>query len=237
MHKTVPQSYSQQQEFLKTQAQNLALQKAKHETRKQENISKAHAKVIKHINTYKTLKLETEMKQQDAQKNNAFYVPAEPHFFLVVRIRGMNRVPPKERKTLDILRLRAPNTCILLKNNLSTRNMLQLVRNYVGYGTIDISLLRELIYKRGMAKVDGEVVNITNENVEDFFGDLMCVEDVVESLWSDRNFSKVNRFLMPFKLNCPRGGFKGKKSKDVLEGGSCGNHYDNIGDLIKRMID
>lgn len=176
-------------------------------------------------------------KQEQAKKNNKIYVPAEPHFFFVIRIRGMNRVPPKERKTLDLLRLRKPNAGVLLVNNESTKKMLHLVKNYVAYGFIGLDVLRELVMKRGLTKVDGKVVNITNENIEDFFGDLVCVEDLVASLWFNRRFKDVNRFLVPFRLNCPRGGFKGKKSRDFLMGGSCGNQHELIEDLVKRMID
>lgn len=237
MNKTVPESYALAQKFKQEQDEILKQQKVKFDERVKINNQKTQTQLLKHFNSYKIKKEEENMKIMNAEQNKAFFVPQEPHFFVVVRIRGMNRVPPKERKTLDLLRLRNPNAAVLLTNNKSTRNMLQLVRNYVGYGYISLSLLRELIYKRGLTKVDGKVVNITNEIIEDTFGDFVCVEDLIEALWSGRRFSEINRFFMPFKLNSPKGGFKGKKSKDFLEGGECGNHYELIGDLIKRMID
>ncbi|KAM0676504.1 60S ribosomal protein L7 [Gurleya vavrai] len=237
MQKIIPETFSQIQNYKQQQAEILKKKKEKFEERKAKNNANARNQTIKHLTQYKQKQAEIDAKVKQAETENAFYVPSEPHFFCVVRIRGMNRVPPKERKTLDILRLRAPNSCILLKNNKGTRSMLQLVRNYVAFGYISLDLLRELVYKRGMHKDGEKVINITNEIIEDKFGSLSCLEDLISCLWNDKKFSEINRFFTPFRLSCPKGGFKGKKSKDFLDGGECGNQQFLLGNLIKRMID
>lgn len=238
MNKVIPETCKQQKEYEQTLEKIKTDQLKAHFDRVQQNKAKAQVQAQKHLAEFKSAKQVEESKIAQAKDTNSFYVPAEQPFFLVVRIRGMNRVPPTERKALDLLRLRKPNTAVLITNNKSTRKTLQIVRNYVAYGYINLEMLKDLIQKRGFCKVDGEICNLTNELIEDTFGDLTCVEDLISELWFKKSrFTQVNRFLAPFRLNCPKGGFKGKKSKDFLMGGSCGNHFELISDLVKRMID
>lgn len=233
-----PETFAMRQTYLETNRSLMQRKEQIHAERVVFNAERARIKTLKNFDAYKQKQEEIERLKDQAATNNSVYVPAEPHFFLVIRIRGMNRVPPKQRKTLDLLRLRRPNTAVLIKNNKSTRAMLQLVRNYVGFGFISLNTLRELVYKRGLTNVEknDKGINITNEMIEKKFGDLLCMEDLVYSLWMDENFVNVNRFLAPFRLNCPKGGFKGRKAVDFLMGGSCGNHYEMIDELVKRMI-
>lgn len=236
---TAPETFALRKSYLETQEATLNRQKQLHAKKVIFNTERARVKTLKNIDLYKQKQDKIEMLKKTAQDKNSIYVHSEPHFFLVVRVCGMNRVSPKPRKTLDLMRLRRPNTAVLYKNNKSTREMLQKVRNFVGYGTISLDLLRKLIYKRGLTNVikNDKGVNITNEMIEKKFGDLVCMEDLVSALWNDNNFTEVNRFLAPFRLNCPLGGFKGRKKRDFLMGGSCGNHYELIDDLVERMID
>merc|ERR1712129_60047 len=50
------------------------------------------------------------------------------------------------------------------------------------------------------------------------------------------NFSKTVNFLWPFKLNCPRGGYRGRKRRHYLEGGTYGNWERHIQTLCTRML-
>lgn len=234
-----PETFTLHQNYLEAQEAVLQRKKKVHAERVVANTERAHIKTLKNIDAYNQKAMKIEKLKQQALSTNSIYVPAEPHFFLVIRIRGMNRVPPKPRKTLDLFRLRRPNTAVLINNNKSTRAMLQIVRNYVAYGHISLSTLRELVYKRGLTNIEknDKGVNITNEMIEKKFGDLVCMEDLVHALWMNEKFVEVNRFLAPFRLNCPQGGFDGRKALDFLMGGSCGNHHEMIEDLVKRMID
>jgi large subunit ribosomal protein L7e len=155
-----------------------------------------------------------------------------------VRIRGVNGVPPDETKTLDLLRLRRVNAAVFIRNNGPVRAMLQKVRNYIAWGTIDIHLLRRLIYERGMCKIGHSRYNISNEIVEEFFdGELKCIEDLVYHIYCGTPlFKKVNKFLWPFGLSCPVKGFRGRKARDYVQGGACGNHFGTLGNLVSRMI-
>lgn len=119
------------------------------------------------------------------------------------------------------------------------RQMIQRVRAYIAFGYCDIDLMRNLVYKRGMAKVNNDRVNLTNEVIESHFnGKIKCVEELIYQIYNGTElFKEANNFLWPFTLSPPVKGFGGRKAKDIAEGGSTGNHFDKIGDLVYRMIE
>jgi large subunit ribosomal protein L7e len=49
-----------------------------------------------------------------------FYVDAEPKYMLVIRVKGIAKVPPKPRKILQLFRLLSIHNAILLINNRAT---------------------------------------------------------------------------------------------------------------------
>jgi large subunit ribosomal protein L7e len=100
--------------------------------------------------------------------------------------------------------------------------------------------VKDLIYKRGYAKLSGQRVPITaNSVVEAGLGKLgiNCVEDIVHEIFTaGPNFKAVSNFLWPFKLTSPRHGFRGKKLNHFNEGGACGQQGDKINQLVKKML-
>merc|ERR1711874_867763 len=94
--------------------------------------------------------------KRDAKKEGNYYVPAEPKLAFVMRIRGINQVSPKVRKVLQLLRLRQINNGVFIKINKATVNMLRLVEPYIAWGYPSLKTVRELIYKRGHAKIHGQ---------------------------------------------------------------------------------
>merc|ERR1719419_890489 len=151
-----------------------------------------------------------------AKKTGNFYVPAEAKLAFVIRIRGINQVSPKVKKALQLLRLRQINNGVFVKLNKSTLNMLRLVEPYVAWGYPNLKTIRDLVYKRGFAKVNHQRIPISNnEVVEQSLGDcnIICVEDLIhEIVTAGESFKKANNFLWPFKLSCPTGGMR-KKTK------------------------
>lgn len=235
---SVPRTFELEKAYKSSNDQKLSQSKLQYEKRVESNKQRALIQTEKLKQLILQQQIDLESKQKQAEIANAFYVQPEPEFFVAIRIRGMNRVPPKQRKALDLLRLRKPNACVLLRNNASIKAQLQVVRNYIAYGYINYDMLHELIFKRGFAKTKDGIVNLTNEIIEDHFdNELFCLEDLVYNLYNGNQFSKINRFLAPFALNCPKGGFKcKKKALDFLEGGMCGNQEYEIEKLISRMI-
>ena len=117
--------------------------------------------------------------------------------------------------------------------------MLRLVEPYIAYGYPNLKTVRELVYKRGYAKLNGQRVPIVdNEQIERVLGKfgILSVEDLIHEIYTvGPHFKQAANFLWPFKLNSPTGGFS-KKLRHFNEGGDYGNHEDLIGELVNRMI-
>merc|ERR1711887_367140 len=177
----------------------------------------------KYVKEYRAKERDEIRLRRMAKRNGNFYVPAEAKLAFVIRIRGINQVSPKVKKALQLLRLRQINNGVFVKLNKCSLNMLRLVEPYVAWGYPNLKSVRELIMKRGYAKINHQRIPITdNQIVEDSLGklDIICVEDLIhEIITVGANFKKANNFLWPFKLNSPTGGMH-KKTNHVVEGGA-----------------
>jgi len=173
-----------------------------------------------------------------AKRDGNFYVPAEAKLAFVVRIRGINQVSPKVKKALQLLRLRQINNGVFVKLNKSTLNMLRLVEPFVAWGYPNLKTIRELVYKRGFAKVNHQRIALSNnEVVEQVLGacNIVCVEDLIHEIFTvGENFKKANNFLWPFKLSCPTGGMR-NKTNHFVEGGDHGNREAFINQMVRKM--
>jgi len=158
---------------------------------------------------------------------------------IVVRIRGILGVSPKVKKILRLLRLRQLHSATFVKISGPMIKMLQLVEPYVAYGYPNLKTIREVIYKRGYASVKGQRLRITDnriiyKNLKRF--NIICMEDVIHEIYTvGKAFKWVNKFLWPFKLRPPRGGFV-KKRTHFTEGGDAGNRERYINKLIRKML-
>jgi len=182
---------------------------------------------------------EIRMSRQARNKGN-FYVPAEPKLAFVIRIRGINQVHPKVRKALQLFRLRQINNGVFVKLNKATVNMLRICEPHIAWGYPNLKSVRELIYKRGFAKVDHKRTPLTsNTIIEKSLGKkagLICMEDLVHEIFTvGKNFKYASNFLWPFKLNTPTGGWR-KKTNHYVEGGDFGCREDRINELLRRMV-
>jgi len=182
---------------------------------------------------------------KQARLDGNFYKPPESRVAIVVRIRGINRVSPKVRKVLQLFRLLQVHNAVFIKLNKATISMLKLVQPYIAYGFPSVHAIRSLIYKRGFAKIrhrPGSISRIPimrNEFVEKHLGKygIQNVEDIVYQIYTcGPRFSHVTNFLWPFKLNCPRGGYRGRKRYHFNEGGSYGNWEHHINNFVMRML-
>jgi len=181
---------------------------------------------------------EIRMYRQARNKGN-YFVPGESKLAFVMRIRGINQIHPKVRKTLQLFRLRQINNGVFVKLNKATLNMLRICEPYITWGYPNLKSVRELIYKRGFAKVTLRRIPITsNEIIEKSLGkkNLICVEDLIHEIFTvGKNFKYASNFLWPFKLNTPSGGWR-KKTNHYVEGGDFGNREDRINELLRRMV-
>merc|ERR1712029_393923 len=148
---------------------------------------------------------------REAKKSGNFYVPSEPKLAFVMRIRGINQVAPKVRKVLQLFRLRQIKNGVFVKLNKATINMLRICEPFITGGPPNLKSERELIYKRGFDKVDGNRTAITsNDIIEKNLGrfGIICVEDLIHEIVTvGPNFKYATNFLWPFKMNTPTGGW------------------------------
>ncbi|KAG0479438.1 hypothetical protein HPP92_010206 [Vanilla planifolia] len=176
--------------------------------------------------------------KREARIKGGFYVSPESKLLFIIRIRGINAMHPKTRKILQLLRLRQIFNGVFLKVNKATINMLQRVEPYVTYGYPNLKSVRELIYKRGYAKLQKRRIPLTdNSIIEQGLGKhgIICIEDLIHEIFTvGPHFKEANNFLWPFKLKAPLGGLK-KKRNHYVEGGDAGNREDYINELIRRM--
>ncbi|KAF2852806.1 60s ribosomal protein-like protein l7 [Plenodomus tracheiphilus IPT5] len=213
-------------------------------TREKRDKSKKKRDVIftraeKYVKEYRDADKERIRLSREAKKTDSLYVPAENKLVFVVRIKGINKIDPKKRKTLQLLRLLQINNGVFIKLTKATTEMLKIVEPFVAYGYPNQKSVRELIYKRGYGKVDKQRFPLTdNEIIEENLGKygMICMEDLIHEIYTvGPNFKQASNFLWPFKLNNPNGGFRKRKFKHFIEGGDLGNREDQINELIRQM--
>eukprot|EP00005_Dracoamoeba_jomungandri_P004008 CAMPEP_0174250478 /NCGR_PEP_ID=MMETSP0439-20130205/639_1 /TAXON_ID=0 /ORGANISM="Stereomyxa ramosa, Strain Chinc5" /LENGTH=241 /DNA_ID=CAMNT_0015330563 /DNA_START=39 /DNA_END=764 /DNA_ORIENTATION=+ len=191
-----------------------------------------------YVKEYRQQERELIRSRRTAKNAGYFFREPEPKLAFVIRIRGINGVDPKTRKILQLLRLRQINNGTFVKLNKASINMLKKVEPYIMYGYPNLKTVRELIYKRGFAKINRQRVPITsNYIIEQKLGHvgIICMEDLIHEIYTvGPNFKIANKFLWPIKLSNPRGGFK-KKLNHFCEGGDAGNREDLINAMVRRM--
>ena len=211
-----------------------AVEKAYNLQNRREFVEKARI----YAQEYKTEKKALENNKKAAKAVGNFYVPDEPKLALVIRIRGINQLSPKPKKTLQLLRLRQIGNAVFVKLNKASLEMLRIVEPFVTWGYPSVDTIKKMIYKRGAVKINGQRIKISdNCVVEKSVGKygVTCVEDLVHEIYTvGENFKQVNNSLYPVKLSCPRGGWR-KVTNHFIEGGDFGNREDYINDLVKKM--
>lgn len=178
--------------------------------------------------------------KRDAKAKGSFFVEGEAKVALVIRIKGINKLAPKPKKVLQLLRLRQLHNGVFVKLNKATWNMLRMIEPFVTFGFPSRHTIEKLIYKRGHGKVDRCRIPLSdNAIVEGVLGKhgLHCVEDVIhEIVTCGPKFKEVNNFLWPFKLSSPLGGFEIKRHSFAQGFGAYGNREELINALVKKMI-
>ncbi|KAJ5604913.1 hypothetical protein N7510_010067 [Penicillium lagena] len=226
----------------KSQEQARAERRAEADKKKQANKEK-RAVIFKraesYVKEYRDAERESIRLARAARQEGNFFVADEPKLVFVVRIKGINKIAPKPRKILQLLRLLQINSGTFVRLTKATQEMLTIVNPYIAYGYPNLKSVRELLYKRGYGKVDKMRVPLTdNQMIEEHLGKygIVCMEDLIHEIYTvGPNFKQANNFLWPFKLSNPTGGFRTRKFKHFIEGGDTGNREENINALIRQM--
>ncbi|MSS74089.1 hypothetical protein EXS72_00410 [Candidatus Pacearchaeota archaeon] len=137
---------------------------------------------------------------------------------IVIRIAGMVEIPDKIQATLDHMRLRRKYAAILVEENAENLKLLQKVRSYVAYGTIDKERLLKLITLRAQPVDSKKKIDVS---------------EVISNL-GKKSYADLG--LKPFfRLHPPRGGIESKKHFGVGKGVLADNK-EHINKLLERML-
>lgn len=151
--------------------------------------------------------------------------------FAVIRIRGSVGIRKEIKDTLNMLRLKNVNNCVLVEENDSFKGMLRKVKDYVTWGEINQKILSKLLEKRlrmvGDKKVSKEdLKRITKyESFEDF------AKSLIEGRVKLKDFKELKKV---FRLRPPKKGFK--SIKEAFPKGDLGYRGNEINKLLERMI-
>jgi len=205
--------------------------------------AKVNRKVIfkraeNYVKEYRSAERNLITQRRVARSTGNFFVEPEAKLAFVIRIKGINQVPPKIRKILQLLRLRQVHNGVFVKLNSASLEMLRLVEPYVAWGYPNLKSVRELLYKRGFGKIHSQRMPLSsNKQIENALGrkGIICMEDLVHEIFTvGANFTRANNFVWPFKLRSPTGGFR-KITTHFVEGGDAGNREEKINKLIRQM--
>lgn len=148
----------------------------------------------------------------------------------IVLVRGMIGMHPDVRKTLDLLRIKQKHVCVVIDDNAVSRGMVQRLKDYATYGTIDEASFKEILDARGEvvggqkakdAKVD------TAKLAKEFFEGKIKLNEFESKF-------KVKPF---FRLHPPIGGFERKGIKmPYAKGGVLGDRKEAMATLLRKML-
>jgi len=136
----------------------------------------------KYVQEYRKKKLQKIELKRQARREGNFYVEPESKLAFVVRIRGINGLHPKPRKILKLLRLLQINNGVFVKLNKASINMLRRVEPYIAYGYPNLKTIRQLLYKRGCAKMFKQRHSITDNAMIEMAlkkYNVVCIEDII----------------------------------------------------------
>jgi large subunit ribosomal protein L7e len=240
--------------ILKKQKRDAALLKARQDRRAAEKTARAKTRkeqyslAEKYFNEYQAADAALVKARRDAKAAGSFYVEAQPKVAFIIRIKGINKLAPKPKKILQLLRLRQLHNGVFVKLNKATWNMIRMIEPFVTFGYPSRETISKLIYKRGYGKVNRSRIPLTdNSIIADALGTkdkagavtggITCIESLIhEIVTCGPDFKRANNFLWPFKLSSPLGGFELKRHSFAQGYGAYGDREDLINSLINKMM-
>ncbi|KFU90321.1 60S ribosomal protein L7-like 1, partial [Chaetura pelagica] len=168
----------------------------------------------------------------------AVAVPQEHKLAFVVRIVDIKGVSRRVKRVIELLRLKKNFTGTFVKLTPLSLKMLRIVEPYVAWGHPNLKSVRELILKRGQAKIKRKRMPLTdNMLIEKYLGDcgIICLEDLIHEICSaGKNFKRVTNFLWPFHLSVARHASRNKVGF-LKEMGKPGCRGEAINKLIRQL--
>ena len=134
---------------------------------------------------------------------------------------------PDVKKTLEYLRIKQKHVCVVLDNTVENRGMVQRVKDYVTFGTIDETFYKQMLDKRVQTVGKSETKVDSVKLAKSYFSGELKLRDF-EAKFNVKPF---------FRLHPPIGGFERKGIKmPYSKGGVLGDRKEKISDLITKML-
>lgn len=172
-------------------------------------------RTVKYLRQYATEKRKAIALRRVARSNGNFYAEPESKLMFAIRFHGINKMAPKPKKILQLLRLRQLHNGVFMKTTAPMLRMLELVAPYLAMGYPSVETVRKLLLKRGYLRIDNQRVPLSdNEIISKKLGHMGIhgMEDIIHEIVTvGPHFKEVNSMLWPFKLHSPRGGIEAKK--------------------------
>jgi len=235
--------------ILKKQARDAELLKARVAAAKAKKAARATSRKAqgalaeKYFGEYAAADAALVKARRDAKAAGNFFVEGQPKVAFIIRIKGINKLAPKPKKILQLLRLRQLHNGVFVKLNKATWNMIRIIEPFVTFGYPSRETISKLIYKRGYGKVNRCRIPLTdNCIIEEALGGkdgsgITCIEGLIHEIATcGPDFKRANNFLWPFKLSSPLGGFELKRHSFAQGYGAYGDREELINALVKRMM-
>ncbi|KAF7462980.1 60S ribosomal protein L7 1-like [Marmota monax] len=171
-------------------------------------------------------------------KPHALEVPDKHSLAFVVRIQRIDGVSLLVQRTIARLRLKKIFSGVFVKVTPKSLKMLRIVEPYVTWGFPNLKSVRELILKRGQARVKNKTIPLTdNTMIEEHLGkfDVICLEDLIHEIaFPGKHFWEISGFLCPFHLSVARHATKNRVGF-LKEMGLPGYRGERINQLIRQL--
>jgi len=179
-------------------------------------------------------------KRMGRLKYKVVKIPETVNILFIMRIANIaGPMPQKVRKILQNLRLMEMSNAVLVQNTENTVEKIKIVEPYITWGYPSLRSIHDLIFKYGYGEVDG-VKSALSSNViiENKFAKegLLCLDDVVKEIFgAGQHFELLTKFMYPFKLTPPKGGFR-RVAEHFSKNGAWGNRAEKANTLIRKML-
>ncbi|XP_057574675.1 60S ribosomal protein L7-like 1 [Hippopotamus amphibius kiboko] len=219
-----------------TQAKQALLQRKEVKQRKGKEIKFKQLEWFLH-DSWRQLRDRVQLRRLEV-KPHALEVPDKHSLAFVVRIESINGVSLLVQRTIARLRLKKIFSGVFMQVTPQTIKKLRIVEPYVTWGFPNLKSVRELILKRGQAKVKNKITPLTDNTViEEHLGrfGVICLEDLIHEIaFLGKNFQAISGCLHPFQLSVARHATKNRVGF-LKEVGSPDYQGERIDQLIQQL--
>ncbi|EDW39867.1 GL16173 [Drosophila persimilis] len=186
--------------------------KTHHKFRRAESFVMGYLKAERTSNRIRQTILKTNVTEQSAAAAD----DSNPKLLFVMRHAGKKIFDKTTTDIFKTLRMGQRHNAVFLENTKENQLLLRVIEPFVAYGNPSLSTIRELVFKKGFARIDGKKTAIqSNTMVEEHLGEkgVICLEDIIHEICTvGPNFAAVTQFLCAFTMSSPRNGWQKKVS-------------------------